>query len=82
VKAAGWCFRSAPSECGRAADGSMRCGRMGGGGLGVPRKEKGLGWTGARPKGQGGLGWRGNFPRKMVRASNRVWAELVIGLHT
>jgi hypothetical protein len=78
VKAVERCFSSAPSECGRAVVGGLRCG----GGLGVLRKEKGPGWASAGPKGQGGLGRRGNFLRKMVRASNRVWAELVIWLQT
>jgi hypothetical protein len=80
VKAAGRRFYLAPSECGRVAVGGMRHGRMGGGGLGVLRKEEGPEWAGVGPKGQGGLGWHGKFPRKIVRASNRVWAELVIGL--
>jgi hypothetical protein len=30
-------------------------------------------------EGQDELGQRENFRRKMVRASNRVWAEMVIG---
>jgi hypothetical protein len=46
-----------------------------------PRRKKapgGLGWA----DGQDELGRRKNFPRKMVWDSNRVWAEMVIGLHS
>jgi len=31
---------------------------------------------------QVGLGRRENFPRKMVRATNRVWAEMETGLQS
>jgi hypothetical protein len=66
VKAAGRCFGSAPSECGRAADdGARRSGAdWGRRRLGRDRGRKEPGWAGAGPKGCGDLGQRWNFQRK------------------
>jgi hypothetical protein len=38
-------------------------------------------WADDRQRGQNELGQHENFPRRMVRASNIVWVEMVIGLH-
>jgi hypothetical protein len=38
------------------------------------------GWAGDGPKGQNELGQHENFPKRMVWASNIVWAEMVTGL--
>jgi hypothetical protein len=48
--------------------------------LGRDRGRRRSGWAGDGPKGQNELGQRENFPRRMVQASNIVWAEMVIGL--
>jgi hypothetical protein len=48
--------------------------------LGRDRGRRRPEWAGDGPKGQNKLGQRGNSPRRIIRASNIVWAEMVIGL--
>jgi hypothetical protein len=48
--------------------------------LGRDEGRRRLRWAGDGPKVQNELGQRENFPRRMVRASYIVWAEMVIGL--
>jgi hypothetical protein len=42
---------------------TQRCGRMGGGGLGIHRRDKGPGWAGAGPQRSGGPERSGGLKR-------------------
>jgi hypothetical protein len=59
---------------------SRRWRRLGRRRLGHDRGRRRPGWAADGPKCQNELGQCKNFPRRMVRASNMVWAEMVIGL--